>query len=462
MDTIDPMIIIPSKIIGTDRVQWAVDNISNFCVLPWLNLNTTPTGDIKLCCSIQRESYVENSKRLPYNLGRDSIENIWNSNYMTFAREQHRTGNGLSACEECYEMEDKNGHSPRIGQNAEWLNRQQNNPITQDAMGASTHNLVGNLKKFPISLELRLGNKCNLKCISCWGMSSSLIHEERKQIIATASDTDNKITSDFMRRWTNEVNDVEKSDLKNWYETSTFYNNIELMAPNLQRLYTTGGEPTLIKSNYKMLQILLDAKNTQCSVEFTSNMKTWNHEFYSRLEKFKTVEIQMSLDGMGEVGEYIRYPSNMTEVMANVERAVELASTRPGWKIKVYTVLQAFNYKHLLDIWEFLRDISDKYKKIIDWWPITLYMPNHLNLGAVDKNQRETYAKELTQQANDFNNNLSLFKINEHTLQSTIGSIVNFEYDGSLNEKLVAYTRIIDQSRGLDGISLFHKELFND
>ena len=106
--------------------------------------------------------------------------------------------------------------------------------------------------------------------------------------------------------------------------------------------------------------------------------------------------------------------------------------------------------------------MSDKYKKIIDWWPITLYMPNHLNLGAVDKNQRETYAKELTQQANDFNNNLSLFKINEHTLQSTIGSIVNFEYDESLNEKLVAYTRIIDQSRGLDGISLFHKELFND
>lgn len=462
MDTVDPMIIIPPKIIGTDRVHWAVDNISNFCVLPWLNLNTTPTGDIKLCCSIQRESYVKNSEDTAFNLGRDSIENIWNSNYMTFAREQHRTGNGLSACEECYEMEDKNGHSPRIGQNAEWLNRQQNSLITQDAMSESTHNLVNSLKRFPISLELRLGNQCNLKCISCWGMSSSLIHEERKQIIATSTDTSDSITDDFLRRWGHEVQNVENSDLKNWYETQTFYDNIRHMAPDLQRLYTTGGEPTLIKSNYKMLQILLDANNTQCSVEFTSNMKTWNQEFYSRLEKFKTVEIQMSLDGMGEVGEYIRYPSNMTEIMFNIERAVKLASTRPGWKIKVYTVLQAFNYRHLLKIWNFLRELSDKYEKIIDWWPITLYMPNHLNLGAVDKNQREKYVKELAQQAKDFNNRLSYFKINDHTIKSTLDSIVNFDYDSSLNEKLVGYTKILDKFRSLNGSSLFHKELFND
>lgn len=462
MDTIDPMIIIPSKIIGTDRAQWAVDNIQNFCVLPWLNLNTTPTGDIKLCCSIQRESYVANDLDKPYNLGNDSIQDIWNSNYMTFAREQHRTGNGLSACEECYEMEDKNGHSPRIGQNAEWLNRQHNSSITENAMASATDNLVDNPKRFPISLELRLGNQCNLKCISCWGMSSSLIQEERKQVIATATDSDDVITSDFKHRWRKEVNDVENSDLKDWYTTPTFYDNIRLMAPDLQRLYTTGGEPTLIKSNYKMLQILLDANNTECSVEFTSNMKTWNHEFYSRLEKFKTVEIQMSIDGMGHVGEYIRYPSDMTEIMANMEKAVELASTRPGWKIKVYTVLQAFNYRYLPDIWKFLRTISDKYKKVIDWWPITLYMPNHLNLGAVDKKQREEYAKMLKMQTLDFNDNLSYFKINEHTMKSTIDSIINFDYDSSLNEKLVAYTHIIDQSRSLSGITLFHKELFND
>ena len=80
-------------------------------------------------------------------------------------------------------------------------------------------------------------------------------------------------------------------------------------------------------------------------------------------------------------------------------------------------------------------------------------MKNHLSHIAFIMDGNNRWSK---------NNNLSLFKINEHTLQSTIGSIVNFEYDESLNEKLVAYTRIIDQSRGLDGISLFHKELFND
>jgi hypothetical protein len=192
-------------------------------------------------------------------------------------------------------------------------------------------------------------------------------------------------------KWKTEQTIVDNTDVHNWFETETFYNNFKKMAPTLRRLYTTGGEPTLIKANYKMFEMLLEANNTDCQIEFTSNMTTWNQSFYSKLEKFKNVEIQMSIDGVGEVGEYIRYPSDFTKVRENVDKAVELASTRPGWKIKCYTVLQAMNFKHVMPIWSMLYILSSKHDQQITWWPITLSAPEFLSLSTIPKNIREEY-----------------------------------------------------------------------
>lgn len=462
IESVDPLIVIPITEVGVNRVKWATQNIPKFCVLPWINLHTTPTGDIKLCCSIQYDSYIINENENRFNLGYDDIEKIWNSGHMRFTREQHRTGNGISSCNECYKMEDISGHSPRIGQNNEWLSRQETDEYTQKTLETSTDDIVEDLGHMPISLELRLGNQCNLQCISCWGMSSSLIQEERKNLISSDIMSINETAENYRTQWSKEVKEVEDSDLRQWFETETFYSNMSKMAPHLKRLYTTGGEPTLIKANYKMMQMMLDAGNTDCAIEFTSNMAVWNNEFYSRLEKFNNAEIQMSIDGLGEVGEYIRYPSNLKKVTENVFRAVELASTRPGWKVKCYTVLQAFNYRNLIPIWEMIREASDKYNVNIDWWPITLYSPSFLSLAAVDKGQRLSYIETFKSQAIDFNSKKSKFIISPNTIKPCIESIVNPDYDEHLNHKLKTYTEIMDKSRSKNGLELFSKEINND
>lgn len=461
-ESIDPIVVIPTTEIGENRVKWATQNIPKFCVLPWINLHTTPTGDIKLCCSIQYNSYIMKQPDVIFNLGYDDIEQIWNSGHMRFTREQHRTGNGISSCNECYKMEEVSGHSPRIGQNNEWLERQKTDEYTQKTLETTANNLIEDLGHMPISLELRLGNQCNLQCISCWGMSSSLIQDERKSLVNSDILSINNISEKYREQWKKEVKEVGDSDLRSWFESETFYNNMKKMAPNLRRLYTTGGEPTLIKANYKMMQLMLDAGNKECAIEFTSNMAVWNNEFYSRLEKFHNAEIQMSIDGMGIIGEYIRYPSNLAKVEENVFKAAALVATRPGWKLKCYTVLQGLNYRHLLPIWELLRRVADQYNIKINWWPITLYSPSFLGLAAISKEQRLAYAEEFKVKAQEFNSQSSMFRISPSTITPCIESMVNPEYSEHLNSKLKTYIEIMDKSRLKNGLEIFSREINND
>lgn len=449
---------VPSDLPTNSKVEWMSKNMNKFCVLPWINLHTSPNGYIKLCCSIQYNSYINNQQEKPFNFGYDPIENIWNSGFMRYVREMHRANKPFGACEECYAIEKVSSHSPRMGQNDEWLRRKQKDEYTNEIVNDIAREDVEDLSYLPISLELRLGNLCNLQCVTCYGLSSAPIYDERNALLNDGT-VDGPEHAWLKKMWVNEKNLVDEADVKNWYETDIFYENFRKIAPKLKRLYTTGGEPTLIKANYKMMQMLLDAGNTDCAIEFTSNMAAWNYEFYSRLEKFKNVEIQMSLDGAGSVGEFIRYPSDLNKVKENIMKAVGMASTRPNWKVKCYTVLQALNYRHLIDIWEILREAADTHTKHIDWWPITLYSPPQLSLGAISMEQRMKYLKEFKLLAAEFNSKVSYFRINDSTMTPCIDSIKNPEFNEELHNHLHQYVKVLDKSRKTNGYELFKTEL---
>jgi len=451
-------ISVPAELPKISKVDWMTKNMNKFCVLPWINLHTAPDGKVKLCCSIQFSSFVTNAVDTPFNFGYDSIESIWNSGNMRYTREMHRANKAFSACYECYNVEKISGHSPRMGQNEEWLKRKEKDEFTAEVVDDISREDVIDLDNLPISLELRLGNLCNLQCVTCYGLSSAPIYDERARLLEQG-EVDGPEHSFLKKMWKHEKELVDATDVKNWYETDMFYENFRKIAPKLKRLYTTGGEPTLIKANYKMMQMLLDAGNTDCAIEFTSNMAAWNHEFYSRLEKFKNVEIQMSVDGADDIGAYVRYPSDMNRVKENIMKAVQMASTRPNWKVKCYTVLQALNYRHIVPVWEMLREAADTYAKHIDWWPITLYSPPQLSLAAIPMEARLTYLKEFKLLAAEFNSTVSYFRINDSTMIPCIDSIKNPEYDPTLHENLIRYVKVLDKSRNISGIELFKTEL---
>ena len=442
------------------KIHWLINNQSKFCTLPWINLNTNTNGNLKLCCSIQENTFILNDDETPFNFGYDNIEDIWNSSYMKLVRNNTKTNVNVLECEECYSIEKFSGHSPRIGQNKLWGDKLYTDNSLSTALNTvfEKDNSNNHLTQLPVSLELRLGNQCNLQCITCWGMSSSLLHQERSEYLDK-----NYIDSDSLswlkHKWEKDRINVESTDVRNWFETDIFYNNFKKIATNLRRLSTTGGEPTLIKANYKMFDMLLDANNTTCKIEFTSNMTSWNHSFYSKLEKFENVEIQMSIDGIGKVGEYIRYPTDFAKVRENIDKVVELSSTRPGWTINCYTVLQALNFKQVMPIWSVLYMLSLKYNKNIGWWPITLVHPNHLALHAIPYDIRENFIKQVTTQSKNFRISYegqpNRFVISSHTFDTYKNAVLNSPYDETFNSQLKSFIEFNDKHRKLNGVELF-------
>ena len=212
-----------------------------FCVFPFFNLNSNTDGSVKLCCNIRENLHIKKIDGTEYNLGSDSVENIWNSEHMNEVRHKMLLGETVNECKDCYRHERLTGSSSRTQSNKQYINDIAIHNAANNFLVRKTVS-INNLK----SLELRLGNTCNLSCNSCWGYSSSKVNEERIRILDKE-----KTNLSLKNLWKDEYQ-VPKN-INRWYKTQQYQKNIETAATNLNRIYLTGGEPTLIKENRILL-----------------------------------------------------------------------------------------------------------------------------------------------------------------------------------------------------------------
>ena len=317
-----------------------------YCVYPFINVHTNTDGRCKLCCHVYSEDYIQVDGKDAV-LGKTNWNNIWNSKYMLDVRANLLSGKKVKECNRCYEHEEKGLQSSR-----QWANENYKQPL---------------LHSNPTHLELRLGNKCNLKCNSCWSVSSSQIYKERKKILA--NETVPKWLDD---QWQHEIKSVESFDWQ-WYETQEFRDFVDQVAPTLERLYMTGGEPTMIDANQYVLDKLVEAGNTKCHVAWTTNMTTWPEGFYDKLDFFDSSEVQMSIDGYGDHNMYIRYPTDWKKVEENFTKAMTLPEKV---QLKIYFVYQAWN---VFDVDRLIRWLEERQTRRVDFVPIFLEHPDQLH-----------------------------------------------------------------------------------
>ena len=125
---------------------------NSLCILPWISLEATPTGNFRPCC-LAEDSIVDNEGNA-YDIAKgDTLEQAFNSEYMDVLRDQFLQGKHPSTCKKCWALEASGGESKRI--------------ISNKKFGVDTSN-----KKLSF-LDLKLGNICNLKCRICGTWSSS-------------------------------------------------------------------------------------------------------------------------------------------------------------------------------------------------------------------------------------------------------------------------------------------------
>ena len=129
-----------------------------------------------------------------------------------------------------------------------------------------------NLTEFKLQgIDLHWSSICDLKCITCWSnQSSSIAKEEGKEILHTP---------------------VEQADKLIDYIVSN--------QETLKEIYLSGGEPTLIKHNLRLLKKLRRDLSFQIRIN-TNMMYDTDNQIIKELQEFPNVLFTVSADAMNE------------------------------------------------------------------------------------------------------------------------------------------------------------------
>lgn len=412
-------------------IQIASTKSPTFCVFPFFNLNSNTDGSVKLCCNIRENTHIKKPDLTEYNLGYDNIEDIWSSDYLNKIRRDMLLGNEVSDCKDCYKHERLTGSSSRTESNAFWLKKKH---IVQKIDSYRFDDYLEPVS----SLELRLGNTCNLSCNSCWGYSSSKSNEERLQILKKE---DTPVT--FKKQWQSEYS-IPKN-INHWFKTDVYKDNIQKTSKHLNRVYITGGEPTLIKENRRLLQDLLDQGNKDCFVSFTTNGTQADSELLELLRQFPNNEVQISLDGVGAQAHYVRYPTDWNQLTQNISAIAAV----PNVKIVFYTVISAYNLKSLGNILTYVDSIAAV--RPVGWYPIMLDNPSYMST--------HIWPRDVRGDAKIAIDYLPLSNLKKYVSQNVFQKVYDYylaeETYTDRIEQFKEYNEVNDRHRGTDFNSTF-------
>lgn len=223
------------------------------CAIPWMNLEITSPGDIKPCCV---------SKDPIGNIQKNSLNDVFYSDYMQQLRQDFLNGKKNPNCNTCWHHESKGLTSIRQ------INIKR---LKEPFLTKFLH------KPEITQLDIKFQNTCNFKCRICNRESSSLYAAEESKFRGIPLVTQS-----------------------NWSEGDNFINQINNLLPSITNIDMYGGEPFLIKRFAETLRLAVNqdlAKNIR--LHYNSNGSVWPTELIKYWPNFKLVDINFSIDAIG-------------------------------------------------------------------------------------------------------------------------------------------------------------------
>jgi MoaA/NifB/PqqE/SkfB family radical SAM enzyme len=304
-----------------------------FCVLPWKHLHLAHNGEANLC-SVFAGPLSNNGS--PMSVHQQSVDEIWNSEEVCSIRRNMVQGKPVSGCEECYRIEQKGGMSPRLGFREEWeagVSNEGQPPIDTLKANAVADNY--RVPAMPSSLELSIGNLCNLKCRMCNGFASSRIGQDAVH-----------------SAWT----DLRPARGEYWVWDEEVIRTKLLRHPeHIRVIKVVGGEPLLIKDLGKVLNHFIEAGTAHdVTLRIISNGTTTKSPWQRLLPHFQRLDLVLSIDGFEKDFEYARFPAKWTTMVRNIA----VYRTWPNTTVSAHVTLQNYTALNIVDLFKYLDSIE--------------------------------------------------------------------------------------------------------
>ena len=358
----------------------------SYCAKLWNHQYVHMSGSLRYCCATMENLKDKKGNRLHIN--NDSLENAWNSDDIKEARLKMIKGEPVPACVKCVEQEERGYQSIRESKDME--------------LNFSRTEKDGYVGHTPSSIELHLGNLCNLKCKMCGQQYSNQIGKELLEIGKEDPDFLEWINQESgnVNIWTNNLS-VEYR----WFQNPIIKNKLfDYIANHIKDMVVIGGEPTVIPEFWELFAHLEEQDRLKdMKITLTTNLTNVNPMMTDWLPKLKSWTVWASVDGLGERTEYIRYPSNFKKVCDNLDFYKGLLAHNNG-RIVLSPAIQLLNIDQLDDILRWWLDFSGGYlgDRFGISWMAQVWYPTICNYDILPIEHKKRIANKLERSAPEF------------------------------------------------------------
>lgn len=291
-------------------------NPKTFCIGPYTEVRINTNGSMNFC-------HYANNDMIPIeeNINQMTVDEYFSSsNSAITARQRLEQGLDHSRCSRCYHTEQMGLISNRTRRNIQYAIFPD-----QDFEQSSQECDLWNGFRYPRFYHVSLSNLCNLSCVMCDQGSSSLWTSTMQKAGLIPRDVP------ILLDWTQGPA---------WKK---FCDHL-LSNPDIVCLHFMGGEPFYHKKFRELLDMLIESDHTDFALTVVTNGTIYDPTLMESLSKFKSVQVEVSLESVDIANDYIRYPSDHTVTMSNIDKI--LSHRTEKFDVILRTVPQLLSLYH--------------------------------------------------------------------------------------------------------------------
>ena len=284
---------------------------------PWVHTYLSPQTERRMCCASREpaqnfEQYIDTAagtgRYIPV-----TLEAHWNSEHMRSVRRRMMNGETLPECEVC------NDKLLNTSVYRTYFSRLFEHKLAE--VFASTAE-DGSTTMLPVSWDYRFSNLCNFKCRTCGDMLSSAWESEQKQhnMVDTTNSKNNWMVPEVRRQ----ITEFQDTQIEAEFSRAVENHSVE-------EIYWVGGEPLMYEQHWRYMQRIIElGDGDKLYARYNTNLSRVDYggcNLYSDiLSVVRDWQICASLDGTGEIGEYIRTGLSYPLFLNNFRQGLDIAT----------------------------------------------------------------------------------------------------------------------------------------
>jgi hypothetical protein len=317
---------------NTDGSCSAKSENKTFCMAPWTHTYISPQGERRMCCASREdhqfqkqyidatndEKYgeIKASKTSADEFNPVSLEEHWNSEYMKGIRCKLMAGERLSQCDVC------NDDILSLSSYRKWFTGVLFRDKIEEAFEKTDE--TGYTTMPTISFDYRYSNLCNFKCRMCGEQLSSSWEAEKKKHDLWSPEHQPFMIPSVKQKMTLFQRNVVEPEFKKAISDGI-----------VEEIYWVGGEPLMYDIHWWALEeMIANGSAKKCYLRYNSNLSRIEYQgnnLFDYLPHFKDWLMCASIDGTGDIVEFIRKGIVWEDWLSNFKRGLET----PGGKHKM-------------------------------------------------------------------------------------------------------------------------------